>query len=63
MYNCDNFDYAAHGVREYWIIDPNRQTLEQFIRPGEDTEFMPANKFCRPTRRCKAGPSKVSKFG
>lgn len=37
-------DYAAHGVREYWIIDPNRQTLEQFIRPGEDTEFMPANK-------------------
>jgi len=37
-------DYAAHGVREYWIIDSNRQTLEQFIRPGEDTEFMPANK-------------------
>lgn len=37
-------DYAAHGVREYWIIDPNRQTLEQYIRPGEDTEFMPANK-------------------
>jgi len=21
-------DYAAHGVREYWILDPNKQTLE-----------------------------------
>jgi Uma2 family endonuclease len=23
-------DYAAHGVREYWIIDPVRQSLEQY---------------------------------
>ena len=23
-------DYAAHGVREYWLVDPNRQTVEQF---------------------------------
>lgn len=23
-------DYAAHGVREYWIIDPLKQTLEQY---------------------------------
>jgi Uma2 family endonuclease len=23
-------DYAAHGVREYWIIDPVRKSLEQY---------------------------------
>ncbi|MCW5558226.1 MAG: Uma2 family endonuclease, partial [Verrucomicrobiae bacterium] len=24
-------DYAAHGVGEYWIVDPARETLEQFL--------------------------------
>lgn len=24
-------DYAAHGVAEYWIIDPKTKTLEQYI--------------------------------
>lgn len=37
-------DYAAHGVREYWIIDPARREVEQYIRAGNDLEFMPANK-------------------
>jgi Uma2 family endonuclease len=23
-------DYAAHGVREYWIIDPDNETVEQY---------------------------------
>ncbi|GAB4581414.1 MAG: Uma2 family endonuclease [Anaerolineales bacterium] len=23
-------DYAAHGVGEYWIIDPDRETIEQY---------------------------------
>ena len=30
-------DYAAHGVAEYWIIDPTRQTVEVFILDA-DTE-------------------------
>ncbi|MFD2571652.1 Uma2 family endonuclease [Spirosoma soli] len=30
-------DYAAHGVREYWLVDPTRQTVEQFKL---DEEFM-----------------------
>lgn len=30
-------DYAAHGVREYWLVDPARQTVEQFHL---DEEFM-----------------------
>ena len=24
-------DYAAHGVEEYWIIDPKKKTLEQYL--------------------------------
>lgn len=24
-------DYAAHGVQEYWIIDPVRKTVEQYV--------------------------------
>ena len=24
-------DYAAHGVAEYWIIDPDQQSIEQYI--------------------------------
>ncbi len=24
-------DYAAHNVREYWLIDPDKQILEQYV--------------------------------
>jgi Uma2 family endonuclease len=28
-------DYAAHGVREYWIVDSREQTLEQYLLGGD----------------------------
>lgn len=28
-------DYAAHGVEEYWIIDPDAETLEQYRLPAD----------------------------
>ena len=24
-------DYAAHGVREYWLVDPAEETVEQYV--------------------------------
>ncbi|MEZ4986253.1 MAG: Uma2 family endonuclease [Saprospiraceae bacterium] len=37
-------DYASHGVREYWIIDPTREIVEQYLRIGDDEAFMPPSK-------------------
>jgi Uma2 family endonuclease len=28
-------DYAAHGVREYWLIDPKSTTIEQYLLAGK----------------------------
>jgi Uma2 family endonuclease len=28
-------DYAAHGVREYWILDPVAQSVEQYLLEGD----------------------------
>jgi Uma2 family endonuclease len=30
-------DYAAHGVKQYWIVDPRKQTIEQYILPETDS--------------------------
>jgi Uma2 family endonuclease len=35
-------DYALHGVKEYWIIDPIKQTIEQYLLINStDTEYFP----------------------
>ena len=28
-------DYAAHGVREYWILDPDAEVVEQYVLAGD----------------------------
>lgn len=33
-------DYAAHGVQEYWIIDPETEVIEQYILRGEEYELL-----------------------
>jgi Uma2 family endonuclease len=33
-------DYAAHGVREYWIVDPEAKTVEQFALEGDGYELI-----------------------
>ncbi len=39
-------DYAAHGIPEYWIIDPFRQTIEQYILLSEKAEhYTPPKTF------------------
>ena len=37
-------DYAAHGIQEYWIIDPVKQHIEQYIL------FLPTDKKYSPAK-------------
>lgn len=32
-------DYAAHGIPEYWIIDPKKKTIEQYLNKGKKYEL------------------------
>ncbi|MEZ0487241.1 Uma2 family endonuclease [Fibrella aquatica] len=38
-------DYAAHGVTEYWIIDPTRQTIEPFSIDADTQEYAALGTF------------------
>lgn len=33
-------DYAAHGVEEYWIVDPEVEIVEQYILRNEEYELI-----------------------
>ena len=37
-------DYATHGVREYWLVDPRRHTVEQYKLDAEFMAFELVNK-------------------
>lgn len=32
-------DYAAHGAREYWLVDPDLQSVEQYLLDESKKEF------------------------
>lgn len=32
-------DYAAHGVSEYWLVDPDAETVEQYVLAGDRYEL------------------------
>jgi Uma2 family endonuclease len=39
-------DYAAHGIPEYWIVDPVRQQIQQhFLTFPEDKQYAPPSTF------------------
>jgi Uma2 family endonuclease len=33
-------DYEAHGVKEYWIIDPSKQTMKQYVLSHKKYELV-----------------------
>lgn len=35
-------DYALHGIKEYWIINPEKQEIEQYLLPTGGTSYFPA---------------------
>ncbi|MGB7209077.1 MAG: Uma2 family endonuclease [Pyrinomonadaceae bacterium] len=37
-------DYAAHGVQEYWIIDAEKQTVEQYFLQNERYDLLLKSK-------------------
>lgn len=37
-------DYASHGVGEYWIVDPDLRTIEQYLLKGDAREYHLAEK-------------------
>lgn len=35
-------DYALHGVAEYWIVDPIKYRVQQYILPSDSKKYFPA---------------------
>ena len=35
-------DYAYHGIPEYWIVDPVKKRVEQYLLPNNKKAYLPA---------------------
>lgn len=55
-------DYAAHGVAEYWLLDPDAETVEQHVLDGGDdgSAEESAEGGGRYTLRLKSGSGEVA---
>ncbi|HEY5751557.1 MAG TPA: Uma2 family endonuclease [Chthoniobacterales bacterium] len=49
-------DYAAHGVREYWIVDADREWVEQYVLPNDGKAFVLKEKLTHGTLLCEVLP-------
>lgn len=38
-------DYAAHGITEYWLVDPVRETIETFTIDADTSEYAATGLF------------------
>ena len=47
-------DYAAHGIVEYWIVDPASQVIEQYVLPPNAEQYQLRLKSADGTLRCVA---------
>lgn len=44
MYSVE-FDYARHGVKEYWLVDPQAETIEVLALGEEGFETVRVYKY------------------
>jgi len=49
-------DYGTHGVGEYWIIDPDSRTVEQYLLPAGQKAYHLHEKLTHGTLRAKSLP-------
>lgn len=52
-------DYAANGVAEYWIVNPGKQTVEQYALDPDMEEYAPVGTF---TNRVDVESQQVAGF-
>ncbi len=52
-------DYAEHGAKEYWIVDPDTQTVEQYLLDEEDKAF---NLFAKKTLKDRIESQAIQGF-
>ncbi len=45
--------YAKHGVKEYWIADPHKQTMEQFVLKNDRLELKKQTDSENPHFKCQ----------